>query len=68
MTVNQRVFASTAPKAAVPIRFLIGWVFLSEGIQKFLFPESLGGGRLAKIGILDPWFTRRSEHAGGITL
>jgi len=28
-------------------------VFLSEGIQKFLFPAALGVGRLAKIGI--PW-------------
>jgi hypothetical protein len=24
---------------------LVGWVFLSEGIQKFLFPETLGVGR-----------------------
>jgi len=36
---------------------LVGWVFLSEGIQKFLFPESLGVGRFAKIGILDPSFS-----------
>jgi putative oxidoreductase len=35
------------------IRILVGWVFLSEGIQKFLFPDSLGIGRFAKIGI--PW-------------
>jgi hypothetical protein len=29
-----------------------GWLgFLSEGIQKFLFPESLGVGRFVKIGI-----------------
>jgi len=31
----------------------VGWVFLSEGIQKFLFPVALGTGRFAKIGI--PW-------------
>ncbi len=30
-----------------------GLVFLSEGIQKFLFPDSLGVGRFVKIGI--PW-------------
>jgi uncharacterized membrane protein YphA (DoxX/SURF4 family) len=35
------------------IRVLVGWVFLSEGIQKFLFPDSLGVGRFVKIGI--PW-------------
>ena len=35
------------------IRVLIGWVFLSEGIQRFLFPDSLGVGRFVKICI--PW-------------
>jgi uncharacterized membrane protein YphA (DoxX/SURF4 family) len=35
------------------VRILVGWVFLSEGIQKFLFPVALGTGRFAKIGI--PW-------------
>ena len=34
------------------VRILVGWVFLSEGIQKFLFPEALGAGRFTKIGIL----------------
>jgi uncharacterized membrane protein YphA (DoxX/SURF4 family) len=33
------------------IRILVGWVFLSEGIQKFLFQAALGTGRFAKIGI-----------------
>jgi putative oxidoreductase len=35
------------------IRILVGWVVLSEGIQQFLFPDALGVGRFAKIGI--PW-------------
>jgi uncharacterized membrane protein YphA (DoxX/SURF4 family) len=39
------------------LRFLVGWVFLSEGIQKFLFPAALGVGRFAKIGIPAPQFT-----------
>jgi uncharacterized membrane protein YphA (DoxX/SURF4 family) len=30
---------------------LVGWVFLSEGIQKFLYPAALGVGRFEKIGI-----------------
>jgi putative oxidoreductase len=42
-----------ASNAVVLIRVLVGWVFLSEGIQKFLFPDSLGVGRFVKIGI--PW-------------
>jgi uncharacterized membrane protein YphA (DoxX/SURF4 family) len=32
-------------------------VFLSEGIQKFLFPGDLGVGRFMKIGIPAPSFT-----------
>jgi len=36
------------------VRVLVGTVFASEGIQKFLFPEALGAGRFAKIGIPVP--------------
>lgn len=39
------------------LRLLVGWVFLSEGIQKFLFPAELGAGRFVKIGIPAPQFT-----------
>jgi putative oxidoreductase len=46
-------WAGRAAKAILLIRILVGWVFLSEGIQKFLFPDSLGVGRFVKIGI--PW-------------
>jgi putative oxidoreductase len=38
----------------VLVRILVGTVFLSEGIQKFLFSEALGVGRFAKIGIPFP--------------
>jgi putative oxidoreductase len=38
------------------VRILVGWVFLSEGIQKLLFPETLGAGRFTKIGIPFPQF------------
>jgi len=47
---------SSAPAAVILIRVMVGWVFLSEGIQKFLFPAALGAGRFAKIGIPDPQF------------
>jgi uncharacterized membrane protein YphA (DoxX/SURF4 family) len=36
------------------IRLSVGAVFLTEGIQKFLFPNEAGGGRFAKIGIPNP--------------
>jgi DoxX len=45
---------TTAPRAVVLIRLLIGAVFLSEGVQKFLFPDQLGVGRFLKIGLPMP--------------
>jgi putative oxidoreductase len=36
------------------VRVLVGSVFLSEGIQKLLYPAALGVGRFAKIGIPAP--------------
>ena len=47
-------WAARTAKAILLIRILVGWVFLSEGIQKFLFPDSLGVGRFVKIGIPSP--------------
>lgn len=41
-------------KAVILIRFAVGAVFLSEGIQKFLFPDTLGVGRFLKIGLPAP--------------
>jgi uncharacterized membrane protein YphA (DoxX/SURF4 family) len=34
----------------------VGAVFLSEGVQKFLYPADLGVGRFIKIGIPSPQF------------
>jgi uncharacterized membrane protein YphA (DoxX/SURF4 family) len=38
----------------VLVRLLVGGVFVSEGIQKFLSPDALGAGRFVKIGIPAP--------------
>jgi putative oxidoreductase len=46
--------ATEAGAAVLLIRLLVGGVFLSEGIQKFLFADQLGVGRFAKIGIPAP--------------
>jgi uncharacterized membrane protein YphA (DoxX/SURF4 family) len=35
---------------------IVGAVFLSEGIQKFLFPAIRGAGRFEKIGLPSPEF------------
>ncbi len=48
-----RLLRTSVPRAVILIRLLVGGVFLTEGIQKFLFPGELGVGRFAKIGI--PW-------------
>jgi putative oxidoreductase len=50
----RRIVATDAPAAVILIRLIVGAVFLSEGIQKFLFPDALGVGRFAKIGIPIP--------------
>jgi putative oxidoreductase len=47
----RRSLATTAPGATILVRLIVGGVFLAEGIQKFLYPEALGAGRFARIGI-----------------
>lgn len=41
-------------KTTILIRLVVGAVFLSEGIQKFLFPAIRGAGRFEKIGLPSP--------------
>lgn len=43
-----------APAATILIRIIVGGIFVSEGIQKFLYPDALGAGRFARIGIPMP--------------
>ncbi len=45
---------TSAQAAVVLVRFVVGLVFLVEGILKFLYPEELGATRFAKIGIPSP--------------
>ena len=53
MSFNQ-IIQTNAPASVVLIRFVVGAVFLSEGIQKFLYPAENGAGRFARIGIPSP--------------
>jgi uncharacterized membrane protein YphA (DoxX/SURF4 family) len=48
------LLSTQAPRAVLLIRIMVGAVFLSEGIQKFLYPAELGVGRFIKIGIPFP--------------
>ncbi len=43
-------------KTTMIIRLMVGTVFLSEGIQKFLFPAIRGAGRFETIGLPSPEF------------
>jgi uncharacterized membrane protein YphA (DoxX/SURF4 family) len=50
----KRLVATRAPVAVILIRLMVGAVFVSEGIQKFLFPAEVGAGRFEKIGFQSP--------------
>lgn len=52
----QRIIESDLSTTTILIRLMVGAVFLSEGIQKFLFPAIRGAGRFEKIGLPSPEF------------
>jgi uncharacterized membrane protein YphA (DoxX/SURF4 family) len=54
ITLLQRTLTTNAPAATLLVRLLVGAVFLSEGLQKFIFAAELGVGRFARIGIPAP--------------
>ena len=54
MSFRRKVLKTSAPASVVLVRLAVGAIFLSEGVQKFLFPLELGAGRFAKIGIPAP--------------
>ena len=68
----RKPLASNASSAVILIRLIVGGVFLSEGLQKFLFPGDLGVGRFTKIGIPSPEimapFVGVVEIVGGLLL
>jgi len=49
-----RLNRTDAPAPVALVRIVVGLVFLTEGLQKFLYPGELGAGRFAKIGIPAP--------------
>jgi uncharacterized membrane protein YphA (DoxX/SURF4 family) len=52
----RRIMATEPVASYVLIRLMVGAVFLSEGVQKFLYPAMRGGGRFEKIGLPSPEF------------
>lgn len=64
------LFFTESKNRIILIRLIVGLIFLSEGILKFLFPEIYGTGRFGKIGFNDPafwaYFTATFEILCGI--
>lgn len=52
----KEIIQTDGARTTILLRLMVGAVFLSEGIQKFLFPDDLGAGRFAKIGLPTPEF------------
>jgi len=54
--VYQLIFKTDDTVQTILIRLIVGLIFLTEGIQKFLFPDLLGTGRFLSIGFSNPAF------------
>lgn len=52
----KKIIQTDNSNTAILIRLMVGAVFLSEGIQKFLLADKLGTGRFEKIGLPAPEF------------
>lgn len=52
----KKIIQTDNSKTTILIRLAVGAVFLSEGIQKFLFPAIRGAGRFEKVGLPSPDF------------
>ncbi|MCX5683330.1 MAG: DoxX family protein [Planctomycetota bacterium] len=54
MSVFRTLVDTRAPAAVILVRLMVGVVFLTEGLLKFMQPDALGAGRFVKIGIPAP--------------
>lgn len=50
------ILSTASDNRALIVRLIVGLIFLSEGILKYLFPEIDGTGRFMKIGFTNPAF------------
>jgi uncharacterized membrane protein YphA (DoxX/SURF4 family) len=62
----KRLLTTDTARTTILIRLMTGSVFLSEGIQKFLYPGTLGVGRFIKIGI--PWPEYAAPFVGAVEM
>jgi putative oxidoreductase len=56
MSILNKLTQTASHPGIILIRLMVGVVFVSEGIQKFLFPALRGAGRFEKIGLPNPDF------------
>lgn len=52
---KNKIFNTSSIPTLIP-RLIVGFVFLSEGLQKFITPDTVGAGRFEKIGFPEPVF------------
>ena len=52
----QKLITTDNSRTTIIIRIMVGIVFLSEGLQKFILPDIRGAGRFEKIGLPSPEF------------
>ncbi|MGH2565353.1 MAG: DoxX family protein [Ginsengibacter sp.] len=52
---KNKFFHTSSVPTLIP-RLIVGLIFLSEGLQKFITPETVGTGRFEKIGFTEPAF------------
>jgi putative oxidoreductase len=52
---KNKIFKTSGTPTLIP-RLIVGLIFLSEGLQKYITPDLVGAGRFAKIGFEHPEF------------
>ena len=50
------IFKTADDNKIIFVRLVVGLIFLTEGLQKYLFPDLLGTGRFLKIGFSNAEF------------
>lgn len=56
MKLLQKLLTTDRSRSTLLIRIMVGAIFLTEGIQKFLYPASRGPGRFEGMGFPSPEF------------
>ena len=54
MKLIAKLITTDSDRATIFIRFVVGFIFIMEGIQKFVYSTELGVGRFIKIGLPFP--------------